>query len=107
VPPSEWRLLFSGEFLSAEEALEIGYVSQVVEPEALLDAARNQAERFLTGSPFSMKLVKELLYRGLASDFDEHMGRHVEALKACFRSEDHKEGVAAFLERSDPRFVGR
>jgi len=100
------RLLFSGEFLSAQQALEIGYVSQLVEPEALAEAARAEARRF-SGSPLSMKLIKELLYRGLSGSVDDHMARHVDALKTCFRSEDHKEGVAAFLERREAHFVGR
>ncbi len=105
--PTAARLLFSGEFLSAAEALEIGYVSQVVEPEALAEAAREEARRFSKGSPLSMKLIKELLYQGLAGGVDEHMTRHLDALKTCFRSEDHQEGVAAFLERREANFLGR
>jgi enoyl-CoA hydratase/carnithine racemase len=105
--PVAARLLFSGEFLSASEALEIGYVSQVVEPENLAAAARAEAQRFSSGSPLSMKLIKELLYRGLAGDVEDHMTRHLDALKTCFRSEDHKEGVAAFLERREAKFLGR
>jgi enoyl-CoA hydratase/carnithine racemase len=105
--PTAARLLFSGEFLEAREALEIGYVSAVVEPEALLEAAQAQAQRFASGSPLSMKLIKELLYQGLAGGVDDHMQRHLSALKTCFRSEDHKEGVAAFLERREAKFQGR
>ncbi len=105
--PTAARLLFSGEFLSAPEALEVGYVSQVVEPEALAEAARAEARRFSSGSPLSMKLIKELLYRGLEGGVDDHMSRHLAALKTCFRSEDHKEGVAAFLERREANFRGR
>src|ERR671922_1730235 len=56
------RLLYSGEFLSAEEALALGYVASVVEPDELIDAARAQAGRFLAGSPFSQRLVKDLVY---------------------------------------------
>jgi enoyl-CoA hydratase/carnithine racemase len=37
----------------------------------------------------------------------EHMTDHREALKACFRSEDHREGVASFLERRPAHFLGR
>jgi len=37
----------------------------------------------------------------------EHMAAHVEALSACFKSADHKEGVAAFLERRPTVFTGR
>ena len=40
-------------------------------------------------------------------DVAEHMAAHVEALSAAFKSEDHKEGVAAFLERRPAKFVGR
>jgi enoyl-CoA hydratase/carnithine racemase len=101
------QLLYSGEFLHADEALEIGYVSQVVAPDGLMAAARTEAERYLVASPFSHRLMKELIYRGLERDLTSHMQAHVEALKACFRSEDHKEGVASFLERRPANFTGR
>jgi enoyl-CoA hydratase len=101
------RLLYSGEFVSAEQALELGYVSQVVEPDGLMAAAREEAERYLVGSPFSQRLIKDLVYRGLERDLGSHMREHVDALKACFKSEDHQEGVSAFLEKREARFVGR
>lgn len=106
-PTNAMRLLFSGEFIDAAEALRIGYVSEVVEPEALLDAARAEAERFLKGSPHAIALTKQLLYAGLERTTDEHMAAHRDALAACFTSEDHREGVAAFLERREANFTGR
>lgn len=104
--PNALRLLYSGEFLSAQDALALGYVARVVEPDEVSQAAREEAKRFLAGSPHSQHLIKDLVYRGLERDLGEHMANHVEALKACFRSEDHKEGVAAFLERREARFSG-
>jgi enoyl-CoA hydratase len=104
--PAALRLLYSGEFLSAADALALGYVARVVEPEALEEAAREEAQRFLLGSPFSQRLMKQLVYRGLERDVGEHMQEHLVALKACFQSKDHQEGVAAFLERREARFVG-
>ena len=65
------------------------------------------AARFLASSPLSQRLIKDLVYRGLERGLREHMRHHVEALQACFRSEDHKEGVAAFLERREAHFTGR
>lgn len=106
-PANALRLLYSGEFLSAEEALALGYVSKVVDPSKLRDSALEEAQRFLAGSPFSQRLIKDLVYRGMERDLGEHMREHVQALKAPFASEDHKEGVAAFLERREPRFTGR
>jgi enoyl-CoA hydratase len=105
--PAALRLLYSGEFLNAEQALKVGYVTLVVEPDRLIDTAREEAARFLAGSPFSQRLIKDLVYRGMERDLGSHMREHVDALKACFRSEDHREGVAAFLERREARFTGR
>jgi enoyl-CoA hydratase/carnithine racemase len=101
------RLLYSGAFLSAEEALALGYVVQVTSPDGLMVAARNLASQFLAGSPFAQRLIKDLVYRGMERDLGEHMREHVQALQASFRSEDHKEGVAAFLERREAHFTGK
>jgi enoyl-CoA hydratase len=105
--PQALRMLYSGEFVSAEEALALGYVARVVEPDLLMQAAREEAERFLSISPLSARLMKDLVYRGLERDVQTHMRAHAEALAACFASDDHREGVAAFLERRPARFTGR
>lgn len=100
------RLLYTGEFLSAERALEIGYVDAVVKPEHLMDEATTLAQAILRGSPFSHARIKTLVYEGLGSDVGPHIQRHTQALAECFKSYDHKEGVAAFLERRDADFTG-
>jgi enoyl-CoA hydratase/carnithine racemase len=105
-PGRALRLLFTGEFLSAERALEIGYLDSVVAPEQLQGEARALAAAVLRGSPFSHARIKALVYEGLGSDVAAHMQRHTQALAECFKSYDHQEGVAAFLERRDANFTG-
>ena len=105
-PAKAMRLLYTGEFLGAEEALEVGYVERVVPPEELGGAARGLAEVIAKASPFSHARIKALVYEGLGSEVGPHMQRHTQALAECFKSADHAEGVAAFLERREPRFAG-
>jgi 2-(1,2-epoxy-1,2-dihydrophenyl)acetyl-CoA isomerase len=101
------RLLYSGEFLSPDEALALGFAARVVAPQDLADTARDEARRYLAGSPFAVTRVKRLVYEGLERSAAEHLAAHRDALEACFASEDHREGVASWLERRPPRFVGR
>lgn len=101
------KLLYSGEFISAEEALELGYVSGVYEPDDVMNQADMLARAILKGSPFSHQRIKHLLYEGLGLDVSAHMKNHTAALAECFKSEDHKEGVASFLERRPAKFSGR
>ncbi len=105
-PARALRLLYTGEFVSADQALEMGYVSALVEPDQLQDQAQVLAQAITQGSPFSHARIKALVYEGLGDAVAGHMQRHTQALAECFRSDDHREGVAAFLERRPARFTG-
>lgn len=100
-------LLYSGEFVTAEQALDMGYVTEIVEPEQLLPRANEMAKVILNGSPFSHQRIKQLVYEGLGNSVDEHMENHTQALAECFKSADHEEGVASFLERRPAKFTGK
>jgi enoyl-CoA hydratase len=106
-PARALELLYTGRFVSADEALALGYVARVVAPEECLPAAREVARGMLAGSPFSQRLMKDLVYHGLDRTQAEHMTAHAAALRACFDSADHKEGVAAFLEKRPAVWTGR
>jgi len=106
-PTAAMRLLFSGEIIDASEALQLGFVTQVVEPDDLAAAAEDEAQRYLNASPFAVRRTKELVYGGMFRPVDEHLRETARMLEECFRSEDHREGVAAFLERRPAAFTGR
>jgi enoyl-CoA hydratase len=106
-PARAFHLLYSGEFLSAEEAHAIGYVNEIHEPEDLLPRAFELAKLYMQSSPFAQSRIKELVYEGFTSDIGDHSTRSDSFLNECFASDDHKEGVAAFFERREARFTGR
>jgi enoyl-CoA hydratase/carnithine racemase len=101
------RLLYTGEMIDATEALRLGYVLEVVASDEVLDRAVALASAVAQGSPHSLGLVKRLVHEGFTASVHDHMVRHTAAMAACFASEDHREGVASFLERRPARFTGR
>lgn len=101
------RLLYTGEMIDAAEAMRLGYLLEVVEPDDVVPRAQALAAAIAEGSPHSLRLVKSLVHQGLTAPVGEHMERHTAAMAACFRSDDHAEGVAAFLEKRPARFTGR
>jgi len=102
------ELIYTGRFLGADEAKQLGYVLDVVPSDDLLNRAQELARTIALGSsPLSTRLAKSLVYEAFAGDVSAHMQRHTEAMTTCFASADHHEGVASFLERRPPRFTGR
>ncbi len=101
------KLLYTGEMIDAAEALRLGYVLDVVSSDDVLPRAMELANTIAAGSPHSLGLIKSLVHQGLTAPVGEHMERHTAAMAACFKSDDHREGVASFLERRPAEFTGR
>jgi enoyl-CoA hydratase/carnithine racemase len=99
-------LLYTGRMIDADEAKRIGFVVDVVDPDRLADHVHVIAASILAVSPLSTGLIKSLVYAGMSRDVDEHMVHHTAAMKTCFASDDHAEGVASFLERRPAHFTG-
>ena len=101
------ELLFTGAVIDAEEARRIGLVSRVVPHGALLPEALALAERIAGNPPLAVQRLKAGLRQALDPDW-RALGAWVSAsLAELFRTEDHREGVRAFLEKRPPRFAGR
>ncbi len=101
------ELLLTGDVIDATEALRIGLVGRVVAHEQLLDETMTLARKIATNPPLAVRAIKDGLRRALDPDWSS-LGRWVsETLARLFQTEDHREGVKAFLEKRPPVFVGR
>lgn len=101
------ELLFTGRVIDAAEAERIGLVSRVVPHGDLLPTAMELATTIAASPPLAVQAIKRGLRKALDPDWRE-LGAWVTAsLAELFRTEDHKEGATAFLEKRPPRFVGR
>ena len=101
------ELLFTGDLIDAATAERWGLVSQVVAPEALKDAAEALARRIARQPPHALRMAKTLLREGRSASFESVMELSAAAQGLAHTSEEHAEGVAAFLEKREPRFSGR
>jgi enoyl-CoA hydratase/carnithine racemase len=100
-------LLFTGRIVDATEAKELRLVSRVVPHAELLPTALAVAQEIAANPPLAVQRIKAGLREALDPDWDA-LGRWVTAsLGELFQTADHKEGVAAFLEKRDPHYVGR
>lgn len=100
-------LLFTGRIIDAAEARDLRLVSRVVPHDELMPTAMELARSIASNPPLAVQRIKHGLRRALDPDWQE-LGSWVSAsLGELFRTEDHKEGVASFLEKREPRFTGR
>lgn len=97
-------VIMSGARLNAHRAFELGLLTELVEPEELMDTAHHKARRIRSKGPLALKLVKQVLQRGF--DVDHETGMLLERLAQAVVSstEEKAEGTSAFLEKRDPDY---
>lgn len=88
------ELVFTGEIIDAQQALQIGLVNQVVSDAQLLDAALNMCERIGRNSPMSLKLSRMALDEGLHTSFEQILALEAEHLLACVTAGNQERFVA-------------
>ena len=99
------ELILTGRMVDADEALRIGLVNAVDDP--VLERALETAHALAAKGPLALVAAKTAINRALAGDAERNLGAEADDFGELFASEDAKEGLAAFAEKRDARFVGR
>ncbi len=101
------ELIWSGRMIDAAEALELGIVSQLVEPDNLMAVTLEMAKTFAAGPPIVIRLSKRAMYRSMDSSLKEALEFETYAQNICAATQDAKEGISAFVEKREPKFTGQ
>jgi enoyl-CoA hydratase/carnithine racemase len=91
-------LIFTGRFIGAAEAQQIGLVDQVVPAADVYDTARGWAAQFATGPAYALRAAKEAVDRGLEVDLDTGLALERQLFAALFATEDRSIGMTSFIE---------
>ncbi|OPJ61532.1 short-chain-enoyl-CoA hydratase [Clostridium oryzae] len=101
------ELIYTCKIVKADEALRVGLVNKVVEPEKLMEEAKAMATAIAANAPIAVKLSKVAINRGIQCDIDTAVMYEAEAFGECFSTEDQTEGMTAFVEKRDKSFKNK
>jgi len=105
--PKAKELMFLADAIDAAEAHRIGLVNRVVAQDQFEAAVTDWAARIANGPLTSFRYMKANINLATHTDFRALLDREAETHLRCGQTKDHKEGVAAFLEKRAPKFTGQ
>ena len=100
------ELIYTGRIIDAAEAERIGLVDKVVPQDKLEDTVNQLAETIASKSPVIVKIAKKTINKGMYTDLAAGLSYERTSFSLCFSTEDHMEGIMAFLEKRKPEFKG-
>ena len=106
-PAKAKELLFTADPINAATALQLKLVNRVIPHESFLGEVRTFAERLAHGPLTSYRYMKANVNQATHTDFRTSLDREAETHLRCGMTEDHREGVRAFLDKRSPKFTGR
>lgn len=101
------ELVLTGDIIPAQEALQIGLVNKVVAPEELMSTAREMAGKILGKGSLAVRFAKAVMNWGESTDLQTALTLERMAQSVLFGTEDHMEGINAFLEKRSPNYQGK
>jgi enoyl-CoA hydratase len=101
------ELLLTGKMISAEEAISIGLVNRVTEPDNLIAEAEGLIHEICSQSPHAARMTWEAMHRGLDMSIDESSDLGADYFGLIASTEDFREGTRAFLGKYPPAFKGK
>ena len=101
------KLTFTGEVIDAQQALALGMVIKVVEPEALLAEAEALARQIAAKPPQALRIAKRILKQSERLNLKDFLDVCASNQALVHRTADHKEAIEAFFEKRDPTFTGK
>lgn len=102
-----YELLWTGRFIDSHEALQLGLVNHVYPQEVFMEETLKLAQSISEGPQIAIRLMKRAVRQSLNLDLEQSLDLISSHMAIVKSTEDHKEGVAAFLEKRKPQFKGR
>ncbi len=105
--PAAMEFLLTAERFSAQRALELGLINEIVQRDELMDRAHDWARRITANAPLAVQATKESVLKGLAVGMEEAYKIESEISGRVFQTEDAKEGPKAFADKRPPVWQGK
>jgi enoyl-CoA hydratase/carnithine racemase len=100
--------MYTGDIINAAEAEKLGIVNKVVPHDELMKETMALAKKIASGPPLTIELIKRAIYKGFVeTDLWHQIYYEMHLQSLAFRTEDFKEGVMSFIEKREPKFMGR